>query len=453
MLKKIVTPLFMGLTIAALLAGCGNSGSSSSPSANGSVKESASTSAESDASVTDSNEAFTITVSSWNLADEPLGIVKAYRETFEAIYKEKYPNAKIEYLNTPSEKYFDVLKAQMASASAADVIQLQWTQLPLFAKAGYLADLSDMPFVSSIDGSAKIQSTYKGKVYAAPFDITTNGVWYNRQLFADNNITPPTTWHELLNVAETFKAQGITPFAGGFKDGWVAGMTVNVFTPNEYGDENFELDVYNGLKKVNGPEIQAAFEKLQLLYERGYFGPDALSNGWDMQRKMFEDGKAAMIIHGSYIAGLVNSEMQDKGGMETGFFPMPSDKGDPVLSVGAGTLTAINAKTKHLQRAKDLLEAMYDPKAQIVRDIDSGTFPAMKGIDIDYKEIGNKDFLQVVSNTRSIITGRYLPPSTGDICTKIFTKILAGKKFEASWLDEVDEALVRDKALINPPEE
>ncbi|MCD9021508.1 ABC transporter substrate-binding protein [Cohnella silvisoli] len=452
MLKKMGVQLFACLLIVSLIAGCGsNSNTSSSPEKTNEASSSG-TPAESGTAESKNDEAFTITVSSWNLADEPLGIVKAYRETFEAIYKEKYPNAKIEYLNTPSDKYFDVLKAQMASASAADVVQLQWTQIPLFAKAGYLTDLSDMPFVASIDGSAKIQSTYKGAIYAAPFDISTNGVWYNRKLFADNNMTPPKSWDELLQIAETFKTQGITPFAGGFKDGWVAGMTVSVFTPNEYGSDSFELDVYNGKKKVNGPEIQAAFQKLQLLYEKGYFGPDALSNGWDLQRKLFEDGKAAMIIHGSYIAGLVNSEMKDKGGMETGFFALPHDKGGPVLSVGSGVLTAVNAKTKDVQRAKDLVTAMYDPKAQIVRDKDSGTFPAMKGIDIDYKEIGNKDFLQVVGSTKSVIAGRYLPPSTGDIFTKIFTKILAGKKFEPKWLDEVDRALEQDKALINPPE-
>ncbi|MDG0808585.1 ABC transporter substrate-binding protein [Cohnella rhizosphaerae] len=450
-----------------LLAACGSNsdagGSGASGGSNGGSAENtetasaasgtASGTATASGAPTQDTEAFSISVASWNLGDEPLGIVKAYREAFEKAYKVKYPNATIEYKNTPGEAYFDLLKAQMASASAADVVQFQSAQLPLFAKAGYIADLSDMPFVANIDGAPKTQSSYGGKVYAAPFDLNSNGVWYNRKLFEDNGIQVPKTWDELMQTAETLKAKGIAPFAGGFKDAWVASMTVSVFLPNEYGSDTFEKDVYNGAKKLNGPEIQAAFNKLQTLVDKGYFGSNALSNGWDLQRKDFEDGKAAMIIHGPYIGGLVNSEMKDQGGMETGFFALPSDKGDPTLSVSVGVLTGVNAHTKNLKRAKDLVTAMHDTDAIIIRDKDAGVFPAIKGIEIDYKEIGNKDFLSVLGSTKSMIQGQFMPASVGDVYAKMFTKMLAGKAFSPSWLDEADSAFTRDKGLVAPPEQ
>jgi len=455
-MKKTLVLLLAGLMTLGLLAGCGRN-NETKPAASASSSTPASTEAETGSPEAgggseQDTEAFTITVSSWNLADEPLGIIKAYREAFEKKYKEKYPNATIEYRNSPGEKYFDLLKAQMASASGADVIQFQTGHLPLFAKAGYLADLSDLPFVSQIDGAAKVQSSYGGKEYAIPFDINSNGVWYNRKLFGELGIAVPTTWDELLQAAETLKANGITPFAGGFKDAWVANMTVGVFQPNDYGSDSFELDVYNGTKKLNGPEIQASFNKLQSLVDRGYFGENALSNGWDLQRKDFEDGKAGMIIHGSYIGGLVNSEMKDKGGMETGFFAVPAESGETVLGIAVGTLTGVNAKTANLQRAKDLAMAMHDPEAIVIRDKDAGVFPALKGIDIDYAEIGNKDFLSVISSTKSLIHGQYMPTSISDIFGKIFTKMLSGKKFEASWLDEADAAFQRDKGLVAAPQ-
>ncbi len=443
-MKKVFSIILVSLMVLVLIAGCATK--SSTPAA-----ESTAPAAKSTPNA--DTEAFTITVSSWNLADEKLGIVKAYREAFEKVYKVKYPNATIQYNNTPGDKYFDLLKAQMASASGSDVIQFQPAQLPIFVKAGYLADLSDMPFVSNIDGAVKTQSSYKGKVYAAPFDKGANGVWYNRKMFADNNIALPKTWDDLLKIAETFKAKGITPFAGGFKDAWVANMTAEVFLPNEYKDPNFEEAVYKGSKKLNGPEIQAAFNKLQLLVDKGYFGEDALSNGWTLSRKAFEAGKSAMLIQGSYIAGMANSETKDKGGMETGFFALPSDHGDPVLGVATTTLTGVNAKTKNLQRAKDLVAAMHDSNAQIIRDKDAGVFPAMKGIDIPYKEIGNQDFLKVLGSTQSTIVGQYYPQSVVDIFGKDITKMLAGKKFDPSWLDEADKAFAQDKGSVAPPEQ
>ncbi|WP_168735526.1 ABC transporter substrate-binding protein [Cohnella fermenti] len=454
----------LGVVIASMLllgtaAGCGSNDKA------GSGAESSASSASQQASPNASDtggeqsapadgadsEAFTITVSSWNLADEPLGIVKAYREAFENVYKQKYLNATIKYNNTPGDKYFDLLKAQLASASAADVIQFQPSHLPMFTTAGFLADLSDLSLVSSLEGAMKTEVTYQDKVYAIPFDISTNGVWYNRKLFEDNGVTPPATWDELLAVADKFKGMGITPFAGGFKDAWVSSMTVKTFTMNDYSSPTFEEEVYNGSKKLNGPEMQATFDKLQLFYDRGYFGPDAMSNGWDLQRKAFEDGKAAMIIHGSYIAGLVNSEMQDKGGMETGFFPLPNDDGAPVLSVGSDTLTGVNAKTPNLQRAKDLVAAMHDAEAQTIRDKDAGVFPALKGIDIEYKELGNHDFQRALAETDSLLGGQYVPASVYDVYGKLFTKIMAGKTFDPAWLDEADQAYAQDKSLLPPP--
>lgn len=449
MAKRLVCLAIALVTIAALFAGCGSSSTTTSQDTSSSAQQQSAVQTKADPNA----EAFTITVSSWNLADEPLGIIKGYREAFEKVYKAKYPNATIQYNNTPGDKYFDVLKAQMASGSASDVIQFQNPQLGLFAKAGYIADLSDMPFAANIDGVAKASSSYKGKVYAAPFDINANGVWYSKKLFTDNNITLPKTWDDFLKICDTFKAKGITPIAGGFKDYWVANMTVGVFTPNDYGSNTFEVDIYNGTKKLNGPEIQTTFNKLQTLVDKGYFGPDALSNGWDLQRKAFEDGKAAMIIHGSYIAGLCNSEMKEKGGMETGFFALPNDKGDPVLGMSVGTLTGVNAKTKDLQRAKDLVMAMHDQNAQVVRDKDAGVFPAMKGITIDYKEAGNKDFLNVIGATKGIMAGYNLPSSVSDIFGQSLQKMLAGKKFDPAWLDAADKAFAKDKALVPVPEQ
>ncbi len=456
MKKPFISILTATLAIG-VIAGCGSNndaGNTPAASPTGSSETSGASGGqtqEGSKSVQDT-EAFTISVASWNLADEPLGIVQAYREAFEKAYKVKYPNATIEYRNSPGEKYFDLLKAQMASHSGADVIQFQPAQLPLFAKAGYIADLSDMDFVTKIDGAAKIQSSYDGKVYAVPFDLNSNGVWYNRKMFEENGISVPKTWDELLQVAADLKTKGIAPFASGFKDAWVANMTVGVFLPNEYGSETFETEVYQGTKKLNGPELQAAFAKLQLLVDNEYFGKGALSNGWDLQRKDFEEGKAAMIIHGAYIGGLVNSEMKDKGGMETGFFALPSDKGEPVLGVTAGVLTGVNAKASNVQRAKDLVIAMHDPEAIVIRDKDAGVFPAIKGIDIDYAEIGNKDFLNVIGTTKSIIPGQFMPTSIGDIYGKIFTKMLSGRVFEPSWLDEADTAFQRDKGLVAAPE-
>ncbi|MGL1891421.1 MAG: ABC transporter substrate-binding protein [Spirochaetaceae bacterium] len=393
---------------------------------------------------------FTIKVSSWNLGDEPSGIIKSYKESFEKIYKEKYPNATIEIINTPGEKYFDVLKAQMASNSAADVVQYQGTETALFAQAGFLADLSDMSVVDNISVLEPV--SYDGKVYGIPFDTGSWGVWYSKKIFKENNISVPVTWDEFLAACEKIKGLGITPIAGGFLDSWIANMTVSVFRPNDYGTVDYELDLYNGSKKIAGPEMEKTFRKLQIMIDNVYFGEDALSNGWDLQRNGFENGKSAMIIHGSYMAGLANIETADQGGMETGFFAIPNDTGKPLLGVGVGMITGVNSKTDDLERAKDLVAAMNSAEAIVVRMKDAGMFPAINGIEIDYKETGNKEFLQVLGSSETVSVNRFIPGSVTDLTGQIFTKMLSGQTFDPEWLNNLDSTYLNDKSLLAPPQ-
>jgi len=402
----------------------------------------------------DSNlDAFTISVSGWNLGDDPNGIITAYKDTFKAAYAETYPNATVEILNTPGETYFDVLKAQMASNSAADVVQFQTEQLALFAQAGFIADLSDMAITERI--TLKDPVMYDGKFYAVPFGLGAHGIWYSKALFTENNIAVPTTWDQFIEVCETFDTMGITPISGGFKDAWVAKMTAKEFLWNDYSSPDFELEVYNGTRKLAGSELEETFTKLQQLIDNEYFGKDALSNGWDLQRNGFENGKSAMIMHGPYMAGLAWLETMDEdglNGMETGFFSIPNDDGVPVISASLNTITGINAKTADIDRAKDLVDAMHTTEAVVVRMKDAGMFPAISGIEIDYKETGNKEFLQVLGNAETVNGGRYLPGSVQDAMGRFFTKMLAGFTFDPVWLTELDETYKNDKSLVAPPQ-
>ena len=52
-----------------------------------------------------------------------------------------------------------------------------------------------------------------------------NVLWYNKKVFADNNLMPPKTWDEFFKVADALKAKGIVPFVIGTKEGWEAGHT------------------------------------------------------------------------------------------------------------------------------------------------------------------------------------------------------------------------------------
>lgn len=57
---------------------------------------------------------------------------------------------------------------------------------------------------------------YDGKFVGVPFNIhRANCLWSNAKVFADNGLTPPTTWDEFFAVGDTLKEKGIVPLALG----------------------------------------------------------------------------------------------------------------------------------------------------------------------------------------------------------------------------------------------
>jgi glucose/mannose transport system substrate-binding protein len=67
--------------------------------------------------------------------------------------------------------------------------------------------------------------TYGGHVYGVPVDVArTNVLFYNKKIFAQYNLTPPTTIADFVSVSETLQANGVVPLAVGDSGPWVLDM-------------------------------------------------------------------------------------------------------------------------------------------------------------------------------------------------------------------------------------
>ncbi|MFX5684513.1 extracellular solute-binding protein, partial [Acinetobacter baumannii] len=54
--------------------------------------------------------------------------------------------------------------------------------------------------------------------------VMAASVIYNEEIFDRLGLSVPTTWDELVQTAETLKANGIAPVYGTFKDDWTVGQ-------------------------------------------------------------------------------------------------------------------------------------------------------------------------------------------------------------------------------------
>ncbi|WP_187274049.1 ABC transporter substrate-binding protein [Paenibacillus sp. N3.4] len=277
-------------------------------------------------------ESFTLKVGAWFLDDLPQS--KDFEAAAEKKFKEKYPNAKVEWDILVSEKYFEKMKAELAIGVGDDVIFNQ--NVPELAKAGYLADLSDQPWVKDTLDATKPTITYQGKVYGAAQTVATFGMFYNKKMFADLGIQPPANWKDFIAANEKIKAKGITPIVGGFKDQWTLQYLLSGLTEISSQNPKLEADFYSGKAKLNGPELQGALNKLGELAGKGYFNKSALTIDWPQTQIEFASGKAAMIYQGNWMPGVAQQTFKDKGftPFEVGFFPIADENGKVLMGVG-----------------------------------------------------------------------------------------------------------------------
>lgn len=172
-----------------------------------------------------------------------------------------------------------------------------------------------------------IEALYDGNVYVLPTEFNVEGIWYNKQLFADNAIDVPTTWDELAAAAETLSAAGATPFAAAGKDGWPLTRLVGNYIFRSLGPDAM-AKVASGEAKLTDPEYVEGATRVAELGAKGYFGESVGSIDYTTAMNEFLNGNAAMFYMGSWALANFNDPNQNLIGVDNvGFMPFPAVDG------------------------------------------------------------------------------------------------------------------------------
>lgn len=408
------------------------------------------------------NKTFEITISSWYLdtmvadASAP-NPNKDYVNAFTKIFKAKYPNATVTLNNSTGEKYFELLKAQLASNTAADVFFSQHGPIPLslLDKGGYAVDLKNEPWAKDVIDVLKVngQAMYNGKMLTAPADAMGGwGLWYNKKMFTANKIKAPVTYDDVLKACAVLKSKGIVPFSFGFKDTWTANGVAVILSEALLNlvNPNFGKELYSGKRKMTDPQMVKIFTEFQMLKDKGYVNKNALSIGWDQSRAEFIKGKGAMMIQGNWLPSVVKNE--DKN-FEIGFIPLSNKDGRTHVGADLSTYISVNAGSKLISESKYLVASVLDKTPMSMRLKDNGASP-YKSITVKHTIAAFIDYSNAVGKS-VVIPGNgyvpYLPASVhADIANEII-KIASGKKFDKKNLEKIQSNYNKDKATIILP--
>jgi len=166
--------------------------------------------------------------------------------------------------------------------------------------------------------------SYNGEIWSVPVNIhRANVLWYNKQLFADNDLQPPTTFDEFFQVADALQAAGVTPLALGDNGIWAATHLFETVLLGALGPDGYR-GLWDGSTDWSGPEITSALETFARMME--YVNEDHAALSWDQAAQLVVDGDAAMTIMGDWAEGYFKSVGLTPD-VEFGYLPSPDTAG------------------------------------------------------------------------------------------------------------------------------
>lgn len=353
MRKVLLCALSLSMTTG-MLAGCGNSETADS-SADNTAESSAGSEAESSAgeeAAAESGKTITVAASqNW--------IVDVDREL--AAKFEEETGIRVDFQLSPDDQYQTIIKSKLNTGEGPDIfMSYSGTKLKDFNPEQNMVDLSNEPWVDSLQQWAIDTSSYNGKLYAqntAGVD-DTNGVLYKKSVFEENNIKVPENYEEFKTACDQLAAAGVTPIYEFVKDlwhthYWMEGASALALANNPKLYDQLNT---NEIGFADVPEFVTALEQLKEMEEAGYFGENHMSNIYDNSYEALASGTYGMIIiHGSYpneMAMNIDGVNPDEYGM----FPSPlADNSYATLTAG-GTTKCINANSDNVEEAKQYFE-------------------------------------------------------------------------------------------------
>ncbi len=260
----------------------------------------------------------------WTAGGEAEGLNAMYQ-----IYSELYPD--VEIVNaTVAGGAGTNFKAQLATrlvgGAPPDTFQLHaGLEVETYSPEQYLQPVDDIYASEGLESvfPADLLSLlkYKDHYWGVPVNIhRSNVLWYNRAVFEANGVTPPATFEEFQQVAETLKAAGIQPYVLGTKDGWEAAHIFEDVLAGTLGAEKYR-GLWTGATPWTDPGVTQALENFKMMMS--YANSDHPALTWDGAGEYLINGKGGMMIMGDWTDGWFTS----KGFTGYGWAPPPGTKG------------------------------------------------------------------------------------------------------------------------------
>jgi raffinose/stachyose/melibiose transport system substrate-binding protein len=293
----------------------------------------------------------------------------------------------------------------------------------------------------------------KGNLYGMALSAEIVGVYYNKKIFADNNVSVPKTFQEYEADLKLFKDKGIVPIAMAAvgSDSSIAVQApeaiLHLLTNRQWLDD-FAFGRPN--VSYNTPESIKAAEIFQNWGKAGYFYPGYEGIGGQDMAGIFAQGGIATMIAGNWWS----STIIDVAPNQFGFFVLPSFAGNPpALSIGGlGFPHSISAHSKHPDLAAEYINTLISQEAADAY-ASVGQLPSRSISDAQKTNVDPllADIIAAFDNqNKNDLIGQYLDwagPNMWDAATAATQELLANKITPAEFAAQIEKTHATDVSV------
>ncbi|MDE1179854.1 extracellular solute-binding protein [Paraburkholderia sp.] len=288
-------------------------------------------------------------------------------------FKKAHPDVDVKPSFVDEEAYKVQLPGWLTTVAPDVVNWHNGERMAYYAKRGLFEDLSgdwSKNGWNTTYASTKEASSYNGKQYAAPTVYYSWGMFYRKDLFTKAGIgAEPKTWDEFLDDCKKLKAAGITPIAVAGRDAWTLAGWFDYLDLRLNGNA-FHQKLMAGEVPYTDARVKKVYTTWKQLIDSGYFIDNSLSYDLDSAQPFLFQGKAAMMLMGTFITSGFPASVKP----EMGYFQFPIiDAKVPTAEDGPVESLHIPSKAKNKADAHTFLAFVETPDigAQLAKGLGS----------------------------------------------------------------------------------
>ena len=435
-MKKLIAMGCAAVMCMGLLAGCGSSSSSGNASGSGNGA----------AAQTESGQAAGGKVVM--LAAEPdVPEEKAAWEAVAAAFTEE-TGIEVEYrFQGTWDAVPTTLQESKLAGDQIDIVRIGLgTISSTLGAAGGVKDLTQIaePLLDRYSEGMVDNCYIGGHLWALPYyDASSYMCLYNKTMFDELQLTPPTTWDELKAAADVLNGEGVMPMIFQGKDGWAWPMmyteTYNQTTGNK-SVEAVEAFLKGESSFVSDASIQA-FDLVKKFYDDSILTSASLDTDGEGSIATFSQGKAGMVFAGTWDYQTYKNSCD----FEIGAFAFPvmveGSHTENGYGVGDYALAIPSfASDDNLENTMRFLEYITrQENAQQILGTSTMIYEVLKGVSTDPDEV--TDFLntQIAGNSAEYLDWLW-PSEVNDALSSAIVAYISGAMTDQEAAESVQKA-------------